>query len=107
MVLPMDLGSLESMAVAMMPSPPPPESCQAHAFVDSGALVSSVTLSSMTIGHVVSLSGEVDATGMLAPNSEAISCEQLETSESIMSVVPMTDDVEAVGMLAPDPLEPT
>ena len=39
-------------------------------------------------------------------NSEAISCEQLETSESIMSVVPMTDDVEAVGMFAPDPSEP-
>lgn len=60
----------------------------------------------MTTGHVVSLSGEVDATGVLAPNSEAISCQQLETSESIVSVVPMTDDVEAVGTLAPDPSKP-
>ncbi|XBI40363.1 hypothetical protein VPH35_124960 [Triticum aestivum] len=105
-VLPMELSALESLAVAMTPSLPPPESRQPPAFAYSGDLVGSITASSMAIGHVVSLSGEVDAIDVLAPNSEAISCEQLETSESIVSVVPITNDVEAVGMLAPDPSEP-
>lgn len=36
-----------------------------------------------------------------------LSCEHLETPESIVSVVPVTDDIDAVGMLAPDPLEPS
>jgi hypothetical protein len=104
-VLPMELSALESLAVAMTPSLPLSESCQPPAFADCGDLVGSVTASSMAIGHVASLSGEVDETGVLAPNSEALSCEQLETPESIMSVVPVTDDVEAVGTFAPDPSE--
>ena len=74
--------------------------------MDIRALVGSVTLSSMTIGHVKSLSDKVDEIGVLAPNSEALSCEQLETPESVVSVVPVTDEVEAVGALAPDPSEP-
>ena len=96
MVLPMELGSLESLVVAMTPSLP-----QSPAFANNGDLVGSVTASSMAIGHVTSLSGEVDETCVLAPNSE-----QVETPESIVLVIPVTDDVEAVGTLAPDPSEP-
>lgn len=88
MVQPMKPGSLESLA-----SPSPSESCQPLAFVDSGCLDGSFTLSSMPIGHEVSLSDEVDETGVLAPNSDALSCEQLEMSESIVSVASVVDDV--------------
>lgn len=75
--------------------------------MDIRALVGSVTLSSMTIGHVKSLSDKVDEIGVLAPNSEALFCEQLEVPESITLVVPAVAEVAAVCMLAPDPLEPT
>uniref|UniRef100_A0A8R7QJN0 CCHC-type domain-containing protein n=1 Tax=Triticum urartu TaxID=4572 RepID=A0A8R7QJN0_TRIUA len=106
MVLPMELSALESLVVAMPPSLPPSEPYQSPAIPGCGDLVGSVNASSMAIVHVASLSGEVDEIGALAPNSEALSCDQLETPESIVPVVPVTDDVEAVGALAPDPSEP-
>jgi hypothetical protein len=40
--------------------------------MDNGGLDSSAALSSMTIGHVVSLSDELDEEGVLAPNSKAL-----------------------------------
>ncbi|KAE8817763.1 Gibberellin 2-beta-dioxygenase 8 [Hordeum vulgare] len=107
MVLSMGLVSLKSSAMAMMPSPPPSESYHPIIVVDCGGLVGSVTLSSMAIGHVASLSGEADETGVLPPNSEALSCDQLETSESIVSVALVVDDLEVIGVLASDPLEPS
>ncbi|XP_048554207.1 uncharacterized protein LOC125535209 [Triticum urartu] len=106
MVLPMELSALESLVVAMPPSLPPSESCQPPAIPGCGDLVGSVNASSMAIMHVASLSGEVDEIGVLAPNSEALSCEQLETPESIVPMAPVTGDAEAVGALAPDLTEP-
>ena len=102
MVLPMKLSALESLVVAMPPSLPPSESYQSPAIPGCGDLVGSVNASSMAIVHVASLSGEVDEIGVLALNSEALSCDHLETPESIVPVVPVTNDVEAVGALAPD-----
>lgn len=64
MVVPIELGSLESLAVDIAPSLPPFESSQLPASVDSVGLVDSVTLSS--------LSGQVDETGVFAPNSESL-----------------------------------
>jgi hypothetical protein len=39
--------------------------------VDSGGLDASATLSSVAIGHVVSLTNEITEAGVLVPNSEA------------------------------------
>ena len=63
-VLPMELGTLESLAVDIGPSSPLSESCQPPACMDSGALVASVTLSS--------LGDQVDETVVMMSNSEAL-----------------------------------
>ena len=46
------------------------------------------------------LCDEVNEISVLAPNSNALFCEQLEVFESIVPVVPAIADVEVVGMLA-------
>jgi hypothetical protein len=68
-VLPMELRSLEGLVVATTPSPPPSEPCQSSAHVDNGGLDASATLSSMAIGHVVSLSDEIAEASVLVPSS--------------------------------------
>jgi hypothetical protein len=70
-VLQMEQGSLEALAVATTPSPPPFETCQPLAHVDNGGLDASATLSAEAIGHVVSLTDEITEAGVLVPNSEA------------------------------------
>ncbi|KAE8818387.1 hypothetical protein D1007_03833 [Hordeum vulgare] len=105
MVLSMELGSLESLAMAMMPSPSPLDSCHPPDVVDYCGLVGSCTLSSIAIGHVASSGGKVDETGVLSPNSKAFPCEKVKMSESIVLVVHVVDDVEVAGMLAYDALE--
>jgi hypothetical protein len=77
MVFPMQLGSLHALTVAMTPSPPPFETCQSPALVESGGLDASATLLFVSIGHVVSLSNEVDKAGVLAPNSKALVAKEL------------------------------
>ena len=61
---PIELGSPESLAVGVAPSPPLSESCQLASSMDSGGLVVSTTFSSF--------SDHVDETALLAPNSEAL-----------------------------------
>jgi hypothetical protein len=75
--LPMELESLEALAVATTPSPPPSEPCQSPDIVGSGGLDASATLSSVAIGHVVSLNDETAKAGVLAPNSEALFAKEL------------------------------
>jgi hypothetical protein len=76
-MLPMELVSLEALVVATTPSPLPSEPCQPPDHVDSGGLDASVTLSSVAIGHMVSLSDEIVDAGVLAPNSEALFAKEL------------------------------
>jgi hypothetical protein len=76
-VLPMELGSLEALAVATTPLPPLSEPCEPTAHVDSGGLDASATLSSVAIRHVVSLNDETVKKGVLAPNSEALFAKEL------------------------------
>jgi hypothetical protein len=71
-VLPMELGSLEALTVAMSPSPPPSET-----LVESGEFNALAALSSVSIGHVVSLSNEVAEAGVLAPNFDALFAKEL------------------------------
>jgi hypothetical protein len=68
----MEVGSLGALEVAMTPSPPPLESCQSIAFVNSGGLDALATPSSLTIGHVVYLNDEVNEADVLAPNFDAL-----------------------------------
>jgi hypothetical protein len=76
----MELVSLEALEVATTPSPPPSQPCQSSAIVDSGALDASVTTA-----NVVSLSDEIDKTGVLAPNpvSSVILPMELVSSEAL------------------------
>jgi hypothetical protein len=76
-VLPMELGSLEALTVAMSPSPPPSETCRPPALVESGEFDASAALSSVSIGHVVPLSNEVAEASVLAPNSDALFAKEL------------------------------
>jgi hypothetical protein len=76
-MLPMELGSLQALAVATTHSPPPSEPCQLVAHVDSGPVDASATLSSVAIEHVVSLSDEVAEAGVLALNSDALFAKEL------------------------------
>jgi hypothetical protein len=73
----MELRSLEGLVVATTPSPPPSEPCQLFAHVDSGGLDVLATLSSMAIGHVVSLSDKIAEASVLALNSEDLFSKEL------------------------------
>ena len=77
MVLPMEMGPLEALVVATVPSPPPSEPCQPGAFEDSGCSVVSASLTSVDRGHMVSLNDEVDDACVLAPNSDALFAKEL------------------------------
>jgi hypothetical protein len=76
-VPPMELGSLDALVVATTPSPILSETCLLLASVDSGGSDASDTHSSVSTGHVVSLSNEVVEAVVLAPNSDALFAKEL------------------------------
>jgi hypothetical protein len=97
MVLSMELGSVESLAVAMTLSPPSSETSQPSVSVESGGLDASATL---LIGHVVSLSNEVVEAGVLTPTSEALFAKELSDLLVSLEAVSPGYGMEIASVLA-------
>jgi hypothetical protein len=95
-VLSMELGSVESLAVAMTPSPPSSETSQPPVSVESGGLDASAIL---PIGHVVSLSNEVVDAGVLTPTSEALFGKELSNLLVSLEAVSPRYGIEIASVL--------